>query len=104
MLCVYLLLVICSAHLGRAEDSFNFDHAFRKFQNYLETKEATAAPEVVGNEWYDELVDRMGLAMGEDEEEEESMELMKLVDGEDKKGLAHHQFLRNIPGQQNRSI
>ena len=97
MLCVYFFLVICTALCGRAEDSFDFDHAFRKFQTYLESK-AEPAPE--GNEWYDDLVDRMGVAMGEEEdvETEDEMELMKL-ETDNKKGLAHHQFLRNMSSQ-----
>merc|ERR1719229_1355637 len=67
------------------EEGFDFDHAFRKFQSYLEKHQ----------EQPDRLTERMGVALGagdEAEEEEAEIELMP-----------EHEFLRKsgeFPDQQ----
>ena len=78
-----LTLVLLSSQV-EAEDDFSFDHAFRRFEKFLERQEAK---KVVKEEVKEEVKAerRMGLAHEEDEEEAE---------GEKTEVFKKHSFLR----------
>jgi len=74
---------VAATEEGNEEEGFDFDHAFRKFQSYLEKQQP------------DRLSERMGVALGAEEEGEEEEAEIKM--------MPEHQFLRKsgeYPDQQ----